>query len=153
MRTITIEAFKVVGIKVRTSNEDGKAAQDIPALWERFFAENILDKIPNKVNNEILSIYTNYESDHTKPYDTVLGCKVSSFENLPEGLEMATFDVGTYATFQAKGNLDEGVVYNEWAKIWNTDLKRKYTADFEVYGENAADRTNATVNIFVALQK
>lgn len=152
MQKTIIEAFKVVGIKVRTSNEDGKAANDIPALWGRFFAENILDKIPNKVNGEILSIYTNYESDYTKPYDTLLCCKVSSFDGVPEELETATFNGATYATFQAKGNLDEGVVYNEWSKIWNTDLKRKYTADFEVYGAKAMDRANAKVDIFVAIE-
>ena len=34
-----------------------------------------------------------------------------------------------------KGNLAEGIVYNEWLKIWNMDLNRTYTADFEIYDE------------------
>ncbi len=77
MQKVKIEPFKVIGIAVRTTNENGKSAQDIGQLWGKFMSEGISDKIPNKINDTIFSIYTNYESDHTKPYDTILGCKVS----------------------------------------------------------------------------
>lgn len=66
MKTQTIETFQVIGIAVRTTNENNQAAQDVPILW-------------------------------------------------------------------------------------NSDLPRKYTADFEIYGEKAQNPENAEVDILVAV--
>ncbi|MGB3465305.1 MAG: GyrI-like domain-containing protein [Cyclobacteriaceae bacterium] len=151
METILKEGFKVIGIKVRTSNENEQAASDIPALWGRFMSENIAAKIPNKKGDEVYSIYTNYESDYTKPYDAVLACRVDSLEEIPDGMVGIEIKESKYRKFTAKGNLADGIVYNQWLEIWNTDLDRKYTADFEVFGASAQDQTNAIVDIFVAV--
>lgn len=59
---------------------------------------------------------------------------------------------GNFEQFKARGNLNEGVVYEAWQKIWASDLARKYTNDFEVYGEGARDRSDAEVQIFIATQ-
>ena len=148
---VVLESFKVIGITVRTTNENGQAGIDIPKLWNKFISENVLSKIPNKITEEIYSIYTAYESNYTKPYTTVLGCKVSSLTLIPKGMKGFTFQGGNYQKFTAKGDLTQGVVYQEWSKIWNLDLTRAYTADFEVYGEKAQNQQNAEVAIFVAL--
>ncbi len=60
---------------------------------------------------------------------------------------------GVFTKFTAKGNLSEGVVYNEWAKIWNISSARVYDTDFEVYGKNAMNPENAEVDIFVAFKE
>lgn len=151
METVKKEAFNVIGIKVKTTNENGQSAQDIGALWERFMAENIVSKIPNKVDNSILSLYTNYEGDHTKPYDTILGCRVTTLNPIPEGMIGQTFETQNYAKFNAKGNLMQGVVYDAWTKIWTKDLNRTFKADFEVYGEKAENRNHAEVDIYVSI--
>lgn len=153
MQTQKIAPFQVIGISVRTTNENGQAASDIGSLWGKFMTENILQKIPNKLSNDIFSIYTNYESDHTKPYDTILGCKVSSLDMIPEGMIGQSFEGGTFAKFLSKGDATKGAVYNSWVEIWNTDLDRLYTADFEIYGEKAKDPTDAEVDIFVAVKE
>ncbi len=148
-----IRSLKIIGISVRTTNENGQAAQDIGALWNKFMSEGVLDKIPNKINNDIYSVYTDYESDYTKPYTTILGCKVKNIDvAVPNGMVMKDIDDGNYVTFVAKGNLTKGLVYEEWLKIWNSDLERKYTADFELYGKKAQNPTNAEVAIFVAVK-
>ena len=57
-----LESFKVIGISVRTTNENGQAAKDIPFLWNKFFEENresFLDYINEKTvlviqNTELL---------------------------------------------------------------------------------------------------
>jgi len=152
MNKVTIKPFKIIGISVRTTNENGQSAKDIGALWNTFIAEGILDKIPNKIDNTIYSIYTDYESDYTKPYTTILGCKVSSIEEIPTGMIAQTFDGGNYTKYVSKGDLTKGVVYQEWLKIWNSDLNRAYTTDFEVYGEKAQNPNDAEVEIFVALE-
>lgn len=152
MKTIQQEAFKIIGITVRTTNENGQAGTDIVALWNKFMTEGIVDKIPNKIDATVYSIYTEYESDHTKPYTTILGCKVTNTNKVPEGMVAMEFKGGNYTKFTAKGDLTQGVVFNEWTKIWEMDLDRRYTADFEVYGEKAQNPTDAEVAIFIAIK-
>lgn len=144
--------FAFIGLSIRTTNENQQAMQDISALWTRFFTENVLASIPNKVDNTIYCIYTDYEKDYTKPYTTLLGCKVSSLENIPDGLVGRTIDGATYTTFTVKGNINEGIVGQKWGEIWSTDLDRAYTADIEVYGEKAQDPANAEIDILIAIK-
>ena len=147
-----IQEFSIIGISVRTTNENGQSSQDIPALWNKFMTQSIVEKIPNKIDNALYCIYTEYEKDHTKPYTTILGCMVSSLDSIPEGMTGATIEKTTYEKFTAKGNLQEGIVFNEWIKIWNSELNRSFTADFEIYGEKAQNSENAEVDIFIAIQ-
>ena len=147
-----LKTFQVIGIAVRTTNENGQSTQDIPALWNRFMTEGIMDQIPNKVDHTIYCIYTDYEKDHTKPYTTILGCKVSNLDQIPYGLVGKTFEEQTYIKRIAKGNLMQGIVYEEWTKIWNADLNRAFTADFEVYDERTQNPENAEVDIFISVK-
>ncbi|HMI07088.1 MAG TPA: GyrI-like domain-containing protein [Flavobacterium sp.] len=151
MKNTSIDSFSVIGISVRTTNEDNQAAIDIPALWNRFISENIQAKIPDKTDDSIYSVYTDYEKDFTKPYTTILGCKVSNLDTIPEGMIGRTFEKAVYRHFIAKGNLSQDAVYKKWEEIWNSGMDRKYTADFEIYGEKSRDFENAEVDIFVAV--
>ena len=146
-----IASFSVIGISVRTTNENGQSGTDIPALWEKFMSEGILEKIPNKVDHTLYCIYTDYEKDHTKPYTTILGCKVSDLTEIPDGMVSKTFSEASYERFVATGNLMHGAVFDEWTKIWDSDLNRSFTADFEVYDSRSQDPENAEVDIFVAV--
>ena len=65
--------MKIIGISVLTTNQNGQAMQDIGNLWKRFFSEQILAKIPNKVSDAIYSIYTDYQKDYTEPYTCIIG--------------------------------------------------------------------------------
>jgi len=147
-----VEPFKVIGIAVRTTNENNQAAKDIPVLWEKFMREDILNAIPNKIDTAVYSVYTDYEKDHTKPYTTMLGCKVENLDHIPEGMVGKSFEGGNYIRFTPKGNLAEGLVINEWNKIWNMDLGRVFTADFEIYGEKARNPSDAEVDILIAVE-
>ena len=147
-----IEQFSIIGISVRTSNENGQAMQDIPLLWNRFIIEGIAGQITNKIDDSIYCIYTEYEKDHTKPYTTILGCRVKNLNAIAPGLVGKTFNEATYVKHTAKGNILQGLVFNEWLKIWSLDLNRNFTADFEVYGKKAQNPENAEVDIFVAVK-
>lgn len=152
MEIVQKEGFKVIGIKVRTSNVNEQAAQDISQLWNRFMSEQIGEKIPNRIDQEILSIYTNYEGDHMKPYDTILGCRVSTLEHIPQGMIGQAIEGGSYTKFIAKGDLTQGLVYTAWLNIWQADMNRVYQADYEVYGEKTQNQKDAEVAIFVGLE-
>lgn len=153
MNEVNIQPFQVIGIWVRTSNENNLAEKDIPNLWSRFANENILNTIPNKIDNTIYSIYTDYEQDHTKPYTTLLGCKVSSLDIIPDGMIGKSFEGGTYMKFLAKGNLMEGLVIKKWLEIWEMNLNRVFTTDLEVYGEKALKPSEAEIDILIAVKQ
>ncbi len=152
MNIIKIEPFYIAGIAIRTTNENGAAAKDIPAHWARFLSEKIIDRLPGKISNDIYAVYTDYEKDFTKPYTTILGCRVQNADQLPNGFASAIIPGGHYHLFTAKGNMQDGIVFNAWTQIWNAAINRAYTADFEVYGEKAQNPANAEVDIFVAIE-
>lgn len=141
----------VIGIAVRTSNADGAGIRDIGNLWKRFMEENILAAIPDKADNTVYSVYTDYEGDYTQPYTTILGCRVNSLDEIPEGMVGKSIQGGDYVLFSAKGDLSQGVVGDKWMEIWQSDLKRSYRADFEVYGEKAANALDAEVDIWIGV--
>lgn len=148
-----IQSFKIIGIEVRTTNEKGKGAEDIGALWGKFFSENIAGKIPNKESEETYAIYTDYESDFTGKYTTVIGQKVTTLNSIPKGCIGREFQGGNYKKFMAIGAIPNAVVQT-WKEIWNNDkiLNRKYTADFEMYGEKSQNGDKSEVAIYIAVK-
>ncbi len=152
MKTTFVRPFYVIGIAIRTSNEPGKAEKDIPALWDRFLYGGNIEKIPNRVGNDIYCVYTEYEKDHTKPYTIILGCKVSKLNDIPEGFTGRSISGGNCSVFTATGKISEGIVFHEWVKIWNSGISRAYTADFEVYSEKAQNPEDAAIEIFIAMK-
>lgn len=99
----SITPFKIIGIATRTSNTSGKAAEDVGALWGRFFEEQIGGKIPEKVSEDIFAIYTDYESDYTGEYTCLIGYQVGNLENVAEGLVAREFEGGQHIKFVAAG--------------------------------------------------
>jgi len=143
--------FKIIGISTRTTNKDNKAQQDLVQLWGKFYSENIFEKIPNKLSNEILTIYTDYKSDFTEDYTTIIGIPVSTLAEIPNGLVGREFQAENFQKFTAKGEMPNAVV-NTWIDIWKRDkeLNRKYSYDFEVYGEKSQNGENSEVDIYIA---
>jgi len=148
-----IEPFKIIGISVRTTNENSKSVLDLGKLWERFYKENIASKIPGKLSEEIYSVYTDYETDYKGSYTTIIGYKVNLLNSIPEGMMGIGIIGGNYQLFKAKGKMPDAVV-SQWMGIWENDdkLKRAYTSDFEVYGEKSKNPQNAEVDIYIAVK-
>ena len=152
MENIKVEPFHLIGIAMRTTNENNKGAADIAQLWEKFWQEDILNKIPNRIDSTIYSLYTNYEGNHTQPYTTIIGCKVANLDIVPEGMVGQSFEGGSYVKTTAKGNLADGLIVKEWSRIWNMGLERSFSADFEEFGEKALNPSDAEINFFVAVK-
>ncbi|MCX2484573.1 GyrI-like domain-containing protein [Pedobacter sp. MR2016-24] len=146
-----INAFTIIGLAVRTANGKGQAETDIPALWNRFMSSQAADQIPGKTDDTLYCVYTDYEKDHTAPYTVILGCRVHSIDQLPEGMTSVSIKAGNYVEFTAKGNIMEGIVYHTWLDIWASGLDRAYETDFEVYGPKAQDPGNAEVPVFIGV--
>lgn len=152
MQTVKIEPFDLIGISIRTTNENEQSASEIAELWKKFMSENILEKIPNKIDNTIYSLYTDYEDDHTKPYTAILGCIVHGLDHVPKNMVGKSFAGGNYMKTSAKGDLRKGLVVNKWTEIWGMNLNRAYTADFEVFGQKAQNPNDAEIDFLIAVK-
>jgi len=144
--------FKIIGISIRTTNKDNQSAKDLSVLWGRFYAENIIAKIPNKISDNVISLYTDYKSNYTDEYTTIIGVAVSSLDEIPQGFIGREFKADKFQQFIAKGKMPDAVV-GIWMDIWQQDkeLNRKYSYDFEVYGEKCQAEI-PEMEIFVAIR-
>jgi predicted transcriptional regulator YdeE len=150
MTTTILGAFHIIGIFVKTSNVNNKSLKDIGDLFGRFISQNISEKIPDKINGDIYCVYTDYETDYNGPYTTIIGCKVSSLKEIPIGLIGKTIPESKYQVYTSTGKLSESLA-KTWEGIWNTELDRRNSADFDIYGEKARDFENAEVDTYVAI--
>jgi predicted transcriptional regulator YdeE len=160
---IELPEIKLVGLKVRTNNKneieplEGK----IFPYVHKYFNQNIAAKIPNrKKPGTTFCAYTEYESDHTGDYTYFIGEEVTSFDEIPAGLEKFTIQPQHYSKFTTESGAMPDVVRNAWKKIWQlTDKElggqRRYHADFEIYDERAADPTHQHVvlDIYIGIVK
>ncbi|WP_395477396.1 GyrI-like domain-containing protein [Rickettsia endosymbiont of Pantilius tunicatus] len=152
--------IKLVGITTRTSNaaEFNPDTAKIKSMLQRFFADNLQDKILNRKNpGKIFAVYTNYASNENGEYTYFLGEEVTTFESTSQGFEELTIPVQNYAKFTSDHGPIPAVVINMWQKIWQMDDtalggKRAYIADFEIYDERSHDHNNAVLDIYIGIK-
>lgn len=63
-----------------------------------------------------------------------------------------SLDGGRYIQLKAKGDLEKGIVFDKWLEIWEMNLDRTFTADWEVYDEKTQNPSHAEVAIFIAVK-
>ena len=151
MTKISKETLNIVGISIRTTNQNGKAAKDIPALWHKFMTDNPSSTLPNRRNDTIYAIYTDYEGDHNLPYTITIGYNMINLDNIPEDLTVKIVLAAKYVSFIAKGDLTKDAVINKWMEIWDMDLQRSYSTDIEMYDDRAVDPTNGIAEILISV--
>src|SRR5438045_2374660 len=107
-----ISAFSVAGISARTCNRDeaNPGTAKLPALWGRFFMEEIAAKVPHAAPGApIYGVYSAYDSDVSGPYTVTAGPRVTA----PVGAgEFAQVDIrpGDYLVFEARGTMPQLIV-------------------------------------------
>lgn len=150
-KVVQQSSILIIGIECRTSNATEAGPQDIPKLWGRFFSEDIISRIPNKISNDIIALYCDYEGDYTQPYTVVIGCRVSTSHTIPKGMVLKIIPASSYAIFQAIGEHPKALI-ETWGKIWQEqDLERTYTGDYEVYNE--FNKFPQEIDVYVAVRK
>lgn len=139
-----IDAFDIIGISVRTANQDGRSQKDIGELWSRFMSGGVLEKIPGKESADIYCVYTDYESDFNGAYTTIIGCRVSTLEMIPEGMSGKTIPSSKYQVYNSSGEMPKALM-ETWKMIWGSDIERAYVADFDLYGQDPLVKTYISV--------
>lgn len=149
--------MKLIGIKGLTSNEKEMQGQGIiPGFWNRFYSEQIIDKIPNKSGDgSVIAVYCEFETDDSGPYSFFIGAEVESFIDIPEGMESLLIPGSKYLEISTqRGKLQE-IGIQAWQTIWqNQPLreKRSFVGDLEVYTTDAQDPENARFNIYLGMK-
>lgn len=150
--------FTVIGISARTRNADEMSGKGvIGQQWARFMKEDLLGKIPNKADSNVLAVYTDYESDANGAYTFLLGAKVNSAESVPAGMAAKRIPAGRYAVFTTEKGALAKVVPETWSRIWALPKSapggnRSYQADYELYDQRAADSQSAQVDVYVGIR-
>lgn len=147
-----VDRITLIGLKLpsKTTNENNQSMKDCGELWTQFEKEEVFKKIPNKMSEEVLAVYHDYEGDHTQPFSYFIGCKVEEGTELPDGLRSLTIPAGNYQKVTAKGEMPNCIA-EKWREIWESDIPRIYKADYEVYDERSQDWSNAEVDIYLSV--
>jgi predicted transcriptional regulator YdeE len=141
---VNLEEKTVIGLNKRIDMADPKMSQEIGALWESLFNEDLYKKIENRKNEYSIGLYSNYEGSNC---DVTVGLEAEIKEY--DEFILKLIPKGKYAKFNVKGNMVE-VVAKTWEKICNMDLNRTFTGDFEEYLN--CDFENADINIYIAIK-
>ena len=145
-----ITSFTVTGLSLVTSHKSATA--DINALWEKFFKDSIGTKIPNKADDNIYAVYSDYQGDHTKPYRLTIGYKVTDQSPPPQEMHSITIEARDYAALSAQGLQPKSLI-ETWTAIWESDMNRAYQTDFEFYGPKFFEEGINEVLLYIGLNE
>ena len=53
---VELEEKVVEGIRIKTTNQEGKSVQDIGMTWQKLFEDGVYNRIQNKVNNKTIGL-------------------------------------------------------------------------------------------------
>ena len=135
----------IAGLKVTTTNKDGKSAQDLSQIWNKFMEKDFIESIQKIAKNPInYAVYTNYEKDFSAGnYDVYIGRETENSEN---NFENILVDWEKFEIFEFEYTSPESV-FDAWKTIWeNKSLNRTYTYDIEEYYEEGKFRIYISVN-------
>ena len=150
-------AFDVIGIETRTNNaQEATGNGAIPRQWQRLSQENLLSRIPDRLDQSIIAVYTSYASDWNGDYTYILGAKVKPGTKAPEGMVSVNIPAGQYIRFASASGPPAQVVPDLWKEIWNYfhqpgNPLRAYRSDFERY-DDMSDPNNVQVQIFIGVK-
>ena len=135
-----LSAFTISGISVRTINQDEFNSNNakIARLWDKFKADNIIDKITNKIaDTPVYGVYSDYESDFNGYYTVTAGVAVNA-ELSAQEFSTVNIQEGNYLVFTGQGTMPQ-IVVETWMRIWSyfesseAAYTRNYKTDFELY--------------------
>jgi len=149
--------FDVVGISARTTNA-AEATGDgaIPKQWQRLYMENLLGQIPDRLDQSIVALYTNYASDANGEYTYILGAKVKPGTKAPGGMVAVSIPGGKYLEFVTAKGPGAEVLPPAWQYIYgyfqaHPNPARGFKTDYELYAV-PGDPNAVQAHIFIGVK-
>ena len=153
------DEFSVIGIEARTSGEQEMYGDgQIAGLWQRFYQEHILEKIPNKTDENVYAVYTDYSRDRMGAYTVVIGAKVAGKAQAPAGMVRKTLPAAQYAVLTSEKGPADAVIPAAWQRLWALEDKdqlggkRAYKSDYEIYAPGNTDPQNTQADLHIGLR-
>ena len=152
------DSFWVAGYSIRTNNADEMSGRGrIGNLWQRFAQQNLAASIPDRVDQCLVVVYSDYASDERGEYSYLLGARVSSVKHLPTQESRGKVIAGPYAVFTTTIGPRVTVLQAAWQNIWSSspsDLggERAFLTDYELYDRRSADPDHAQIEIHIGLK-
>lgn len=135
----------VVGYAVRTTNaeEMDQARARLPALWQRAGAPGAFAHVPNRVDENLYAVLTDYESDHHGAYTQIVGTAVRTVPRLPEGMVAVRVPAATTVRLEVRGPMPQALA-EAWQQVWKHTESggtpaRAFTTDLEVHHPGGVD--------------
>ncbi|GCF93851.1 hypothetical protein NRIC_17420 [Enterococcus florum] len=99
-----MDAFRIVGVKLRSTNENMQGMKDIPAFWGEVMSQKKQMQILPLMNAAPMgllgvSVY-NSDANDAKVFDYYIACATT--KATPEGMEEYTVPAATWAVFPCK---------------------------------------------------
>lgn len=157
-------AFNVIGIAIRTTNKAAVEQGSIAKLWQQFFTDQCLSKINNKIDNCIIALYYEFETDKNavylensnSEYTVLLGVRVSSLDNIAPGLVGQHVAAEKRMTFVSEIGSTQHIIFDLWKKIWTqykkNQLDRTFKIDYELYDERSHNPEKAQMEIHIGIK-
>jgi predicted transcriptional regulator YdeE len=145
------KGFSIVGIDMRTTNQNGEAMKKIPAFWQKFYHSDIMKKIPSIIDPEtVYAVYSDY--DEQGYYSMLIGVEAAAEKPLSGDLVSINVPASRYAIMTAKGPIPYSIP-TAWEFIWSHDFPhmRAFRADFEVYDHRSKTAHGAEVDLYVSI--
>lgn len=143
-KVVQLEEKIIVGVSALTGNSDPDMGEIIRGLWIELYQGGVSSMIKNKSNQYAIGLYSDYTSDQ---YCVTVGNEVTRAEN-PD-LTVKIIPAGKYAKFSVHGHMEKAVA-NVWGEIWQMDLDRSFTGDFEEYLSD--DINDCNIDIYIAIK-
>ena len=151
------KVFDVIGISTRTTNAaEATGNGEIPKQWQRLFTDGILDRIPDRADESITAVYTDFANGANGEYTYILGAKVKSGTKAPVGMVAVTVPAGKYLEFVTEKGPGAQVVSATWMQIYGyfqdpAHPQRSFKTDFETY-EPPSDPNAVQGHIFIGVK-
>lgn len=159
LKTTRQDEVVVIGIQARTTADKEMSGQGIiGGMWQKFMQEGVLGKIPNKADQNVYAIYTDFSNKRFGEYSVVIGARVTDKSKVPAGMVAVTIPAGKYAVFQSEAGPAWQVIPAAWLKIADAEDKgslgytRTYVADFELYSGQSMDPQNMQAELYVGVK-
>lgn len=145
----------MMGKSIRTTNKNWQCVNDIDKTWQYLQDNNIFAQIPHSTKPyTILSLYTDYDPGFRVAednYSVIIGAQITDVTSLVPDLVVKRIPAQTYAVFTAQGPFDQAIPA-AWNAVWNSDLNRAFTSDFEWYDTHSTNDEKSIVKIYIALK-
>lgn len=156
---------KIAGFELQTA-ADGSNTREIPAFWDRYFAENWCSVLHQEISpGSHADLGVCFPADAaTGRFSYVIGVEVENYDRVRAELFRAELPAATYAVFttppadRANGEFSRAI-QGTWQYIWDEWFPAsgyEYPAgavDFELYDERSSGVTGLVMDIYVPIQR